>query len=154
MPSLGYLKRPTSYLARSTNHKTNSSTRADHNSLSEAALLQEPPCLLAMNLRRGSSHFIQRLRDGRSGLRLDISIAPAFQSESRQKVTRHNQVLASRLAACPAQCHFLTACACSQSLTPASLASCQDLVVALLSHGIHYSVGCRCIEQILRNILL
>ena len=124
-----------------------------HASLSSAIVLQTPPPCSAMNLRKGSSHFIHRRVDGLISLLPPISMAAAFQTESRQKVTRQSHVEADLLAACPAQNHFLSACVCTQSQTPAADARSWDVCVALCSQGSHSSPTALETPHILLSIL-
>ena len=88
---------------------TNSCCDAIHPSLSKVLLIQfaQPAC--REKVCTTCSHFIHRLRDGRRGRSPPTARLQVVQELSLQEVTFHNQVLAPRLATCPAQAHLYAA---------------------------------------------
>ena len=94
---------------------TKSAAVVDHSSLLYAgAVHSSRPCSWQY-LRKTSSHFIHRRRDGRLGRFESISSARRCQSESRQVVTRQVQASFDLRATCPAHDHFARKCASTHS---------------------------------------
>ena len=100
----------------------------------------------------GSSHFIQRLLEGRTGRQEPMSKAQAFHSESRQVLTLHNQVSPGLRATWPARGHLARACATDQSRTLQKTAMCKAFLVARLIQSTHNSSSARLGPDTLRSI--
>ena len=133
-------------------HMRNSAAYSTHCLRFEANAIHGWRSCAQQKRRKGSSHFIQRLLEGRSSLEPPISEARLCQVESRHMVTRCSQVSGPRLATWPAHIHFLSKCRSPQCRTPARTAQFKDLWVALCIHPNHSSSGCRPSPTIFRNI--
>ena len=124
-----------------------------HSSRSRARAIQLPMPWSTAKRRKGFSHFIHGLLEGRIIREEPDCLQAADQSASRHVVTRHTQLDGLMRITCPAHDHFRAACARIHCRTPAARASFHALCVALWTHWCHNSPGARRYPQIRRIIL-
>ena len=124
----------------------------DHASRSSARMVHCPRPSVAQYLRSTSSHFIERLADGRRGRAVPSSVATDCHCESLQVVTLDSQLVAPRLATWPAHLHLLLLCASPQSLIPTFSAQFLAFLVDVRIHSSHSSSNPRGRPTILRSM--